>query len=245
MITDKDEVILFDFGTAVEIKPGSTLAGIGTRGYAAPEQYTSNYDQRVDIFGLGATLHYMLTGHNPSELPYTMLPITHYDVELSKGLEYVVDKCLKKSPKDRYQDCASLIEDLQNYGDLPPKKGFLFDLFSKKNKPDANEVKKENSQTGSSKLRVVRCKNGHFYDAAQYDKCPHCDAPEKSYGETGIPPKPLFLPPKPLVKNDPRVWFVCPKCQARIEKHDYRRGDGVTCWRCGHVLEQAAHEKGE
>ena len=121
MITNKNEVILFDFGTAVEMKPGSTSVSIGTRGYAAPEQYTDNYDQRVDIFGLGATLHYMLTGHNPSEPPYELLPVTHYDAELSKGLEYIVDKCLKKSPEDRYQDCGSLIEDLRNYGNLPPR----------------------------------------------------------------------------------------------------------------------------
>ena len=236
LITNKNEVILFDFGTAVEIKSGSTSVSIGTRGYAAPEQYTSNYDQRVDIYGLGATLHYMLTGHNPSEPPYELQPITHYYADLSKGLEYVVDRCLKKSPEDRYQDCGSLIEDLRNYNNLPPKKSILSNLFGKKkNKPNPNSVKKESDQTGSGKMKVARCENGHFYNAVQYNKCPHCGAPEKSDVVSDMPTKPSSYPPEPPAMNYPKVTFMCPNCGIWFERYDYH-GEEVICGRCKHVI---------
>ena len=119
IITNKNEVIIIDFDAAVEINPFGKYSRMGTRGYAAPEQYCNDFDHRVDIYRLGATLHYMLTGHNPSEPPYEFLPITQYNSSLSKVLEDIVNKCLQKDPDDRYQDCGSLISDLENYKKLP------------------------------------------------------------------------------------------------------------------------------
>ena len=119
MLKPDGNVVLFDFGTAREYKitsmEDSTL--LGTRGYAAPEQYGGHgqTDARTDIYCLGATMYHLLTGHNPSQPPYTMYPIREWNPNLSKGLEAIVLKCTQNNPIDRYQSCAELMYALDHY----------------------------------------------------------------------------------------------------------------------------------
>ena len=95
-------------------------ACLGTQGYAAPEQFggQGQTDARTDIYCLGATMYHLLTGHNPSEPPYEMYPITYWDASLSSGLEGIILKCTQKNPEDRYQTAEELMYALQNYRDL-------------------------------------------------------------------------------------------------------------------------------
>jgi F-box protein 11 len=73
MLTAQDHVYLIDFGIARFFKQGQakdTIA-LGSPGYAAPEQYgRSQSTPGSDIYGLGATLHQMLSGHDPSADPF-------------------------------------------------------------------------------------------------------------------------------------------------------------------------------
>lgn len=111
-------VVLFDFGTAREYKYQNQqdTVCLGTRGYAAPEQYGGHgqTDARTDIFCLGATMYHLLTGHNPSNPPYEMYPIRYWNPSLSKGLEAIILKCTQKNPMDRYQSCAELMYALEH-----------------------------------------------------------------------------------------------------------------------------------
>lgn len=119
MLKPDGNVVLFDFGTAREYKLNNLedTVCLGTRGYAAPEQYGGHgqTDARTDIYCLGATMYYLLTGHNPSEPPYEMYPIRHWNPELSAGLEAIILKCTQNNPMDRYQSCAELIYALEHY----------------------------------------------------------------------------------------------------------------------------------
>ena len=135
-------IVLIDFGTAREFKGGQkrdTLC-LGTRGYAAPEQYgdSGETDGRTDIYGLGATLYYLLTGHDPGTAPYEICPIRRWDPWLSPGLERIVQKCTRKNPEDRYPSCKALMYDLEHYKQLNRKykrrqnlrwRGFLAAFF--------------------------------------------------------------------------------------------------------------------
>jgi serine/threonine protein kinase len=61
---------LIDFGIAREYKSGtcSDTICIGTRGYAAPEQYGAGQTSVAsDIYSLGVTLYHLLTGKSPNE----------------------------------------------------------------------------------------------------------------------------------------------------------------------------------
>lgn len=78
MLTLAGHVYLIDFGIARHFKPGQAkdTTALGSTGYAAPEQYgKSQTTARADIYGLGATLHQLITGHDPSESPFTFTPI--------------------------------------------------------------------------------------------------------------------------------------------------------------------------
>lgn len=122
MLKSDGSVVLIDFGTAREFKEqnAADTVCLGTNGYAAPEQFggMGQTDARTDIYCLGTTLYHLLTGHNPSEPPYEICPITKWNPALSTGLERIIQKCTQKNPEDRYQTVRELRYDLEHYKDL-------------------------------------------------------------------------------------------------------------------------------
>ena len=118
IIANSDNVVkLIDFGIAREYKTdsGSDTSYVGTRGYAAPEQYgISQTDARTDIYSLGVTMYHLLTGKSPNEPPYEFLPLRELNQEFSEGIEYIVNKCIQNNPELRYQTVEDLIYDLDN-----------------------------------------------------------------------------------------------------------------------------------
>lgn len=128
-------VKIIDFGIMRTYKEGqiSDTASLGTKGYAAPEQYgTRQTDARTDIYALGMTMYQLLTGLDPKEINFVVQPLCQVNSSLPKGLEYIIDKCIKLNPDERYQTCMELRNDLNNYLQLPPKKGIFAKLFGSK-----------------------------------------------------------------------------------------------------------------
>ena len=125
MLKPDGNITLIDFGIAREYKEHCTndTKALGTQGYAAPEQFggQGQTDARTDIYGLGSTLYHLVTGHNPSEPPYEIYPIRHWNPSLSQGLEQIIWKCIQRNPKDRYQSCAEVFYALQHVDDLDNK----------------------------------------------------------------------------------------------------------------------------
>lgn len=119
MLKPDGNITLIDFGTAREIRiaDANDTISLGTRGYAAPEQFGVNAktDARTDIYCLGATMYHLVTNHNPSTPPYVMLPIRQHNSSLSPGLEKIILKCTCPNPDDRYQSCEELMYALDNY----------------------------------------------------------------------------------------------------------------------------------
>lgn len=128
-------VKFIDFGIMRAYKPNqsSDTCCLGTKGYAAPEQFGgSQTDARTDIFGLCMTMFRLVTGINPTEPPYEIKPICLVNPNLPKGLEYIISKCTQPNPAERYQSCDELMADLDNYLSLPKPKGILGKLCGKK-----------------------------------------------------------------------------------------------------------------
>ncbi len=119
MVKPDGTIMLIDFGTAREWKESGEkdTVSLGTRGYAAPEQYAGRgqTDERTDIYCLGITLYHMLTGHNPAEPPFDVIPIRQWDPGLSEGMEHIIAKCTRKDPRDRYQSCEEIMDDLNQF----------------------------------------------------------------------------------------------------------------------------------
>ncbi len=95
MLTPKGKVMLIDFGIARLFKVASKGTMIGTLGFAPPEQYQGLVDPRSDIYSLGATLHYVLTGRDPEKFPpFSFPPIRELRPAVSSNLAGAIDAAL-------------------------------------------------------------------------------------------------------------------------------------------------------
>ena len=117
MLQPDGSLKLIDFGIAREYKQESNAdtTYIGTKGYAAPEQFgKAQTDARTDIYSLGVTVYHLLTGKSPYEPPYQFVPVRQLVPELSHGIEYILNKCVQSEPADRYQTGDELVDDLDH-----------------------------------------------------------------------------------------------------------------------------------
>ncbi len=83
MLTQDGHLFLIDFGIARQYKAGKSRDTIpfGSPGYAAPEQYgKAQTTVRADIYSLGAILHQLITGHDPSHTPFHFAPLQQPDL---------------------------------------------------------------------------------------------------------------------------------------------------------------------
>lgn len=95
MLQPDGSLKLIDFGIAREYKQDSSAdtTYIGTKGYAAPEQFgRAQTDGRTDIYSLGVTMYHLLTGKSPYEPPYQFVPARQLAPELSRGIEYILHR---------------------------------------------------------------------------------------------------------------------------------------------------------
>lgn len=116
MLTKEGKIKLIDFGIAREYKRQSDndTVYIGTRGYAAPEQYGGGQTNvATDIYNLGVTLYHLLTGKNPNDPPYELKPVRYFNKFLSREIEEIILKCTKQNPYERYGSADELREDIK------------------------------------------------------------------------------------------------------------------------------------
>ena len=119
ILTKSGSLKLIDFGIAREYKSDSSndTVYIGTRGYAAPEQYGSGQTSvATDIYSLGVTLYQLLTGKSPNDPPYELKPIRTYSPSFSPDIEKIVGKCTRQNPSERYQSVGELMVELNLVG---------------------------------------------------------------------------------------------------------------------------------
>ncbi len=115
MISDSGHVYLIDFGIARVFKPGQShdTVALGSPGFAAPEQYgKAQSTPRSDIYSLGALLHCLLTGVDPSEQPFFFRPASELNPavppELQQLLQQMLDMDADKRPASA-QDVAKVL----------------------------------------------------------------------------------------------------------------------------------------
>ena len=95
MLTGNGRVVLVDFGIARLFKAQRKGTMIGTLGFAPPEQYQGIADPRSDLYSLGATLHYILTGRDPEKFPPFSFPaVRELRPAVSSNLAGAIDRAL-------------------------------------------------------------------------------------------------------------------------------------------------------
>ena len=104
---------------------------LGTADYLAPEQAVSNtVDVRADIYSLGGTLYFLLTGQTPFPDGTIAAKLVAHQTRDPKGVEAyradvppgildVLRVMMAKDPADRYQSPIEVAEALAEWADLP------------------------------------------------------------------------------------------------------------------------------
>jgi len=129
-ITKDGMVKILDFGLAkVSTQTQLTTMGttMGTVAYMSPEQTKGEeVDHRTDIWSLGVVFYEMLTGQLPFKGEYEQAVIysilnedPKFIAELSGDIQpqltHIVERALKKNPKERYQTTKDLIDGLKAF----------------------------------------------------------------------------------------------------------------------------------
>jgi eukaryotic-like serine/threonine-protein kinase len=133
LLDAKGEPHLTDFGLARLLETKSTVTHtmdvLGTPSYMAPEQAVGNnvaVSCATDVYGLGAVLYQLLTGHPPfaGGTTYETIKLL-LDTEprqprllnpkVDRDLATICLKCLEKDPPRRYSSALALAEDLERW----------------------------------------------------------------------------------------------------------------------------------
>src|SRR3984893_8917591 len=116
MIDDSGHIYLIDFGIARIFKPGKQhdTVALGSPGYAAPEQYgKAQSTPRSDIYSLGALLHHLLTGLDPSEQPFFFRPASQVNADVDPHLEVLLRQMLEMDAEGRPASAQDVIVRLE------------------------------------------------------------------------------------------------------------------------------------
>jgi serine/threonine-protein kinase len=117
IITPDGRAVLVDFGIAKVMRlSGVTppaIHGVGTPGFAPPEQYTSGTDERSDVYALGATLYFVLTGIEPPSVPERaygkgLASICQRNTTVALRTEQVILQAMVLAGSQRYPSVAAV-----------------------------------------------------------------------------------------------------------------------------------------
>ena len=106
-----NRIVVLDFGAVKEIgtAPGTR---IGAEGYCAPEQERGQPLTQSDLYAIGPTLIFLLTGENPFKFYRQKGRSFRFDVAkiptITPKLKEVIDKVTEPLPRDRFQTAKEL-----------------------------------------------------------------------------------------------------------------------------------------
>ncbi len=123
--------VLIDFGAVKEtVATGINSRGnknhtmvVGTPGFMSPEQAAGRPTYASDIYGLGMTAIYLLTGKLPSELEIDsrtgQILWQQYTPNISPQLAAILDRAIQCHPRDRYTTAIKMLDDLHSDASVP------------------------------------------------------------------------------------------------------------------------------
>lgn len=105
-----DKLKLIDFSVAQEIQSNVTGTIVGKHNYIAPEQFRGKPSVQSDIYSMGATLFFLLIGHDPEAIS-TSHPQSKNN-SISNELDAIVSKATAIDASERYASIEEFKDDL-------------------------------------------------------------------------------------------------------------------------------------
>ncbi len=140
IVDESGRLRLVDFGSARfhNQEASDDTVYIGTRGYAAPEQYgTGQSDHRTDLYNLGMTLFHLATGTHPVSINSDSMKTELKLAGIHNVLASFILKLAQTSPDKRFQstsDAMIYLSEFEKIGGLNSKKSALGALKGSKRK---------------------------------------------------------------------------------------------------------------
>jgi serine/threonine-protein kinase len=132
---ERPDVKLSDFGLAKNFRDDAGLHGLthqgdvgGSAGFLSPDHIRDfrEVKEPADIYGAGATLYYLLTGHYPyldfdplrtdayvKILEHPAVPLRVHRPDAPEALDRILRKSLEKQPRDRWKSAAAMAQALR------------------------------------------------------------------------------------------------------------------------------------
>lgn len=121
---DDGQIFLVDFGAVAHTYHNTLMRGstvVGTFGYMAPEQFRSQAYPATDLYGLGATILFILTRRSPAELPTTKLRLQFRDkLRVSEAFCEWLEQLVEPDRKLRLGNALEAIAAFPKSGQLAP-----------------------------------------------------------------------------------------------------------------------------
>ena len=70
--------------------------------------------KRTDVYGIGATLYYAITGQQPGHSLKSVRPITSYKLKFSRSFLLIISRAMKKRQEERFCDAQEMLRALQD-----------------------------------------------------------------------------------------------------------------------------------
>jgi serine/threonine protein kinase len=180
-------IVLIDFGTCQTLKPitGTHPPRYGRvilkRGFSAPELLQGHSDERSDIFSVGATLFFLLTGKNPgdfmSDTQVMTTTLQAVDKKISQTVSSIVETALSPDPNHRFRTATAMAAAIETTTPKGPR--VVVGQFSFELKPGYTDIGRDHV----------------------------CDDDCKSLGFTRTPQIRIADPKKYIEKHHARIWL--------------------------------------
>lgn len=147
MVTPDGNLCLIDFNASLELRDDGVEAVAATVCYAAPEQYNVPLERfpprdqmsesrravynmacqaqgmgkvtaRTDLYAIGATAYFMLTGYDPPCWNEPPVPLERFEILLSDPLRQVIERCMRVEAGQRFSSAQELNRALENLARL-------------------------------------------------------------------------------------------------------------------------------